>query len=1252
MFTNRHKRTLIALALAAAWLYTFSLLYQVLVTNNDNPRKTIRKMERYIHAAEKDFFEECADLGFILRLYNNSYPEDELKRLQKKPYALFVYRNLTDAERELRFWSANYAFPAPEHFQLPAETGIPLTLGNGTFEFCKKTIQVNNTSITIACLIPIVWEYFIENDYLKKSFVGVPDMEKKYEVSPTPKILSVKNGSGQILVYLDKKKGVRNTGYSSFVVITRLLSVMLVIAFIYFLASVVAKKKFGWGLAIVTIGFTALRVITITLPFPFVNSRLEIFDPVIYASGLFLSSLGDLVFTVILFFLLVQFVLHHRKAPPYETSGSKNPLKAGMLVVLLVTVALTCGWLLRSLVKDSEISFNVTNFFSLNFFSVLGFLSAALIVLIYYQLSVYLLFHIWKWSPARIFPYLVAAVAGLALLYLQIPLFSDRSNIFILLWLLLCMFIKEMLVTLRFQRKMLLRDDVVMLLFLSMSVCALFMAENTIKELDERKLLAEKLGFRSDAAVENLLSIATTPFDNNFLSKNMDRWMDKETGSAFKDTLARQNFVGYLNKFETKIYTYDSAGMPVNNPDSTSLKNFTSIITTNAQRHNIQDVFVYEVGFDEYSYVFYKEVIDTLHKRRGYFIVHSQPLKYRVAANLLYPELLRMRTDNLYERLNNYVYAVYKNLGLYKQFIDYDFPVKITAEQIPLRDDTLVYRKGYQELWHKIDSSSVVVIGKKTNFLISAVTLFAYLFFVFMTVMLLYRLVQYLVTRSPRNWWNKRMFQFTIRNQVQGIIAMVSLLSFFVIGVTIISLFRDRFKKNNRERLARTVMILERDVESKMDNQYMFDDVVRVFQPGANPQLEDNIYKLSEIHKVDFNIYGVDGTLGFSSQPYVRNREILGDRIDPVAFYHLKTRESAQYIQDEKIGSFSYLSMYVPVRDTSGKPYCYLNIPYYASSAELKEEISNFLVTIINLNAFIFLIAGLIAWLVTSRITRSFLLIGEKMKEVNLGKNEAIVWKRNDEIGDLVSKYNEMVRKLEESAARLAKSEREDAWREMARQVAHEIKNPLTPMKLSIQYLQKSITEGSGNIQELTASVSQTLVEQIDHLSKIAADFSQFANLGNSKAEPILLHETLQKITDLFAVEPGAVITLAGDFRDCMVKADKTQINRLFTNLVTNALQAYDGAERKPVELQIVQQTGNFAVIRVRDHGPGIEESLREKIFTPNFTTKTSGTGLGLAISKGIVEQSGGEIWFETGTGGTSFFVRLPLAETGTRGLQ
>jgi nitrogen fixation/metabolism regulation signal transduction histidine kinase len=285
-----------------------------------------------------------------------------------------------------------------------------------------------------------------------------------------------------------------------------------------------------------------------------------------------------------------------------------------------------------------------------------------------------------------------------------------------------------------------------------------------------------------------------------------------------------------------------------------------------------------------------------------------------------------------------------------------------------------------------------------------------------------------------------------------------------------------------------------------------------------------------------------------------------------------------------------------------------------------------------------------VAMFLTNRITRSFSFISDKMKAVNLGQlNEAINWNRKDEIGELVKEYNKMVGKLDASAAALAKSEREGAWREMARQVAHEIKNPLTPMKLSLQYLQKAISNKSDNVKELTANVAQTLVEQIDHLNQIAGEFSQFANIGNPHNEVFDLHESLRSITQLHSMEENLHLHWNPLSMELKILADRTHINRLFTNLFQNALQSVP--EDRTAEI-IIDETllEGFVQIRVKDNGNGIPEEMQSKIFTPNFTTKTSGTGLGLAMCKGIVEQAKGEIWFETSLGaGTSFFVKLPL---------
>jgi len=267
------------------------------------------------------------------------------------------------------------------------------------------------------------------------------------------------------------------------------------------------------------------------------------------------------------------------------------------------------------------------------------------------------------------------------------------------------------------------------------------------------------------------------------------------------------------------------------------------------------------------------------------------------------------------------------------------------------------------------------------------------------------------------------------------------------------------------------------------------------------------------------------------------------------------------------------------------------------------------------------------------------------MKAISFGaENEEIEWKKDDELGELISEYNKMVKKLEESAQALARSEREGAWREMARQVAHEIKNPLTPMKLSIQYLQRAIDNNAPNVKELSKQVAHTLVEQIDQLSKIAGDFSQFANITNVKQQVFDLSDVINAIIILFNHDERINIIWKKDPGHFMVKADKTQINRLFTNLVKNAIESYTGDEKAFIIIQQQIKNDNQIIVSIHDEGHGIPEAMQPKIFAPNFTTKSSGTGLGLAICKGIVEKANGNIWFKTKeTEGTTFYVSLPL---------
>jgi nitrogen fixation/metabolism regulation signal transduction histidine kinase len=276
-------------------------------------------------------------------------------------------------------------------------------------------------------------------------------------------------------------------------------------------------------------------------------------------------------------------------------------------------------------------------------------------------------------------------------------------------------------------------------------------------------------------------------------------------------------------------------------------------------------------------------------------------------------------------------------------------------------------------------------------------------------------------------------------------------------------------------------------------------------------------------------------------------------------------------------------------------------------------------------------------------------LLQQKLGKIRLGrKNETIEYRGNDEVASLVNEYNRMVQELEASAQLLAVSERENAWKEMARQVAHEVKNPLTPMKLNVQYLLKAWEDGRPDFPERIQRFKEAMLEQIETLSAIASEFSSFAKLPEISLQPLNLSQALKSVLDFYSnnEEEVKLIWNPESLNNAIVLADGDQLLRVFNNLFRNAIQAIPEGRMGEVHVQLLR-LGPNAVVEVRDNGMGIPEQNRERIFTPNFTTKGSGMGLGLAMAKTIIESMHGEIYFQTETGlGTSFFLRLPLLES------
>jgi nitrogen fixation/metabolism regulation signal transduction histidine kinase len=408
-----------------------------------------------------------------------------------------------------------------------------------------------------------------------------------------------------------------------------------------------------------------------------------------------------------------------------------------------------------------------------------------------------------------------------------------------------------------------------------------------------------------------------------------------------------------------------------------------------------------------------------------------------------------------------------------------------------------------------------------------------------------------------------------------------------------------------------------------------------------------NVNLLADVNAVDLNLYDVSGKLLTTTQPRIFDYGIQADRINPTAFIYLARLKRAEYVNKEKAGKLSYLAAYKPIRNTKNKIIAFLSLPNYNYLKDADKQLNTFLNTLINIYALVLVTIGFFAVFVANKITYPLTLIQENLSKIKIGtKNEPIVWKRDDEIGRLIEEYNKMILALEDNAYKLARSERESAWREMAKQVAHEIKNPLTPLKLGVQLLEKSWKENDPNFSKKFEKFSKSFIEQIESLSNIASEFSNFAKMPDTTFTDVDLSEVISQSIQVFS----KLNDLQIDFENrsggrVIVKGDKDHLLKIFNNLLKNAVEAIPDYVEGHIKITLEERRGT-AHLTITDNGKGIPENLRERIFHPNFTTKSSGTGLGLAFVKQAVENMMGSVSFKTtDNDGTSFFIDIPAAK-------
>lgn len=482
-----------------------------------------------------------------------------------------------------------------------------------------------------------------------------------------------------------------------------------------------------------------------------------------------------------------------------------------------------------------------------------------------------------------------------------------------------------------------------------------------------------------------------------------------------------------------------------------------------------------------------------------------------------------------------------------------------------------------------------------------------------------------------------RLMKLSLRNRI--FISMILLVlgaSILIAGVTIFQ-YKHESEAYHKERLERKEQAIRENIK------FVIESTTHVVNTKNIPvilQERNKIYEISQVHDMELYIYDLNGKLLIKSNETFF-RDTTNTQISTNIIKELEASPNRRFLKHSEVNNQKFQSSYTYINDSQFKPLAILYLPYLQDDKKLQKDLNDFLMKLGEVYLFMLLIAILMSYFLSKYITKSLKIVSGKIIETRLDKRNQKIEIENapHEIYALVAAYNSMIDELEESAVKLATGEREQAWREMAKQVAHEIKNPLTPMRLSVQSFQRNFDPKDPNIHFKVEEYSNTLIHQIDTMSAIASAFSNFAKMPAQQNEILNVPKIVKLALDIFN-EDYIIFTTEKD--EILAKFDRTQLIRVVTNLVKNAIQALEGVPN-PKILVRVEELATMVSISVSDNGIGISEENKEKVFEPKFTTKTSGMGLGLAMVKNLVETYGGSITLSSKRNkGTIFTVRFP----------
>jgi signal transduction histidine kinase len=683
----------------------------------------------------------------------------------------------------------------------------------------------------------------------------------------------------------------------------------------------------------------------------------------------------------------------------------------------------------------------------------------------------------------------------------------------------------------------------------------------------------------------------------------------------------------YFNKYDVEIFLFGSTGEPLNNRSSLTLSEFAERYNQDASRTPTEDVyFVTSPSRDVAQKYLVKIPILRGNAAAGYIMLELS-LKKIIPENV-YPELLVDNSFQQFYHTQDISYAVFSTTSLVFSSGKFNYELRFNRDWL---GDPALHRKGiaedgYIHIAQEDDNDRVAVVSSPEMSRTHVLANFSFWLVLGLTIILLFLLSQGIV-----NYLAGEKLYFSAR--VQLLLNVAFFLPLILVSVTTLNLTNRSSQNQLNEEYLNKAEQFSGQLSAQLDDYLNGND-------ESATSFENQLTDLAKLTRLDANVYDASGQLLATSQPQIFENNLVSTYSNADALRKIKKGENVM-IETERVGSLEYYVSYAALKaPLTGELIGILGIPFFQSGYHLEKMQINIVANILNIFALIFIALVILSYFVSMWLTFPLTFITQSLQRTSLTKiNQPLEWKADDEIGLMVKEYNQMLFKLSESKAELEQTQRERTWREIAQQVAHEIKNPLTPMKLTLQQLQRSV-QNETNTPERTEKAVSSLLTQVDTLNDIALSFSTFAKMPEPVIQRLELVSLVRRIVLLHS--QSGELNFQTSVKEAYISGDEQLLGRTFSNIILNAFQSAIPGRQQHLKVTLERREAKYLLV-FRDNGKGISPDIAERIFLSHFSTKKSGSGLGLAIARQAIEQMAGTIWFDTVVGeGTTFYIELP----------